>query len=267
MKDLILALEIGNTSIHLGFFTHPSPREHPKLIAQENILTAQALKFFKRWRHHRESLPFAGSRISSSVKLALMSSARPATDKIVEHWVKEVFRIKPLQARKDFRIPLSLMVDEPSKVGVDRLLNAFAAYHLTRKLTLVIDFGTAITLDIVSAQGEFLGGLIAPGLTSMTRTLHQDCALLPLIRPRPTKRAIGKNTEQAMQAGLYLGTIGLIRYLVQKISEELKRHPYIIATGGEAKLMKRDLPFVKKIIPDLTLQGLVLAYLTSGRTS
>lgn len=311
MKDLILALDIGNTSIHLGVFTYPSHRGIPELIARENILTEKAEKFLKQWQKRRPDLPrrqtdpcvgtpFTNPRIVSSVRLALMASTHPKSNALIEHWVKEVFRIKPLKVREDFKIPMPILVDEPSQVGADRLLNAWAAHYLTspdippRRVrdTLVIDFGTAITLDIVSKAGEFLGGVIAPGITSMARALHQDCALLPLIQPRPvdpvrsnpdTKcrdaspagwtsnrvdRAIGKNTEQAMQSGLYLGTVGSIQYLVQRISKELKKRPYIIATGSDARLMKPGLPFIKKIIPDLTLKGLVLAYLSAaGRES
>jgi type III pantothenate kinase len=274
VNDLILAINIGNSNIHFGIFSPSRDGGYHKesnLIAREKIPTTRAEQFFRSWRRERRLSPpnvFGAPKIISSVRQVLLASTHPTTDRLVTHWSKEVFGLKTLRAGRDFRIPMPVLVDEPGRVGVDRLLNTFAAYQITHKLTLVIDFGTAITFDIVSERGEFLGGVIAAGINTMARALHNDCALLPLIKPTVVDKAIGKNTEEAMQSGIYLGTVGLIKYLVEKITAELGKKPQIIATGGDAELLKPDpqgrrggdLPMIGQIIPDLTLRGLVLSH-------
>lgn len=268
MQGLILAIDVGNTNIHFGIFT-----DQRRLIAEERIPIERAEQFFHKWRKQVDSpLPHPEqtgqdpawakeTNIVSSVRTALIASTRPQTEPVLMKWSQKVFGIKPLKANIDFKIPLTVKLDEPEKVGVDRLLNGLAASTRIKKSVIVIDFGTAITFDIISEKGEFLGGVIAPGTNLMARALHQDCAFLPLIKPAITDSAIGKNTRAAMQTGLYFGSIGLVNYILEKILVELKYSPYIIATGGDAELFKPVIPLIKEVVPTLTLEGLILAYL------
>jgi type III pantothenate kinase len=270
----ILAISIGNSNCHLAVF------KEDKMVGR-GIISAEDIHKISANRHLK-----ALSR--AKIDRALMVSTNPRAEKYLVQWVKKSFGLKLLKAGRDFKVPMPVRVKEPGKVGMDRLLNAFAAYQKTKKLTLVIDFGTAVTFDVVSARGEFLGGAIATGLATMARALHNDCALLPLIKPTRAKKAIGKNTVEAMNAGVYLGWVGITKYLVERIREEAGKKLYVIATGGDAEQqrgataesrLKRGRPRspalrdeggaelvkgsrigIDEIMPYLTLRGLILAY-------
>lgn len=257
MSEIILAINIGNTHTRLGFFFLPKRGSKSlRIVASETILNERISEFLKDDKNLSSSI----LKLVSSVKIILLASTRPEINQHLENWSLKVFGLKPLKFQEDFKIPMRVLVKEPEKVGQDRLLNTFAVYQRFQKLAMVIDFGTAITLDIVSSQGEFLGGVIMPGITTMAKSLQENCALLPFIEPKPISRALGKNTQEAIRAGIYLGIIGSINYLIQQITAELNQKPWIVATGGDAALFKRKLPLVKQVIPNLTLEGLVLAY-------
>ena len=255
MKSLIMAISIGNTNITFGIYTDKN-----ELIAHDKIPNLRASRFFKDWKARKDSGQIASDKIVSAVSHVLTVATNPTVDRLVSHWVKDVFHLKPLRFRNDFTVPMPVLVKEPEKVGGDRLLNAFAAYKRTNALTLVVDFGTAITFNVVSGKGEFLGDAIAPGFNSLAKALHEDCALLPLVTPRITHTAIGKNTEDAIGSGIYFGALGLAANIIDKIISQLGKKPVVIATGGDTVLLKGQLPVIDEIIPDLTLIGLVQSY-------
>lgn len=253
MPDLLLAINIGNTNTQLGFFTSVN-----KPIILESASNQSLEQFFSQWpRGH-------GNELASSVRTVLMVSVNPRIENILEDWCKRLFKLSPLKTDRDFKIPIPILVDEPDKVGRDRLLNALAAYERVRQPCLVLNFGTAITFNVISGKGEFLGGAIAPGIKMMTESLHKNCAFLPLVEPAPAKTALGKNTQQAIQAGIYFGSAGLINSLIDKILAETKStlgpNPQILATGGDAEFVAPLVPRIKEIIPTLTLEGLILAF-------
>jgi type III pantothenate kinase len=150
---------------------------------------------------------------------------------------------------------------KPQTIGPDRLANALAAKHHFGAPVVVVDFGTAVTFDVVDRRGNYVGGIIAPGLAAMTDYLHEKTALLPRIKIREVKSAVGKSTEHAMLVGAVHGYRGLIRGLVAELKRELKspRLP-VIATGGYACLIASKLPEISRIEPDLTLEGLRLVW-------
>jgi len=145
----------------------------------------------------------------------------------------------------------------PNSIGPDRLANAAAVKHRFGAPAVVVDFGTAVTFDVVDRAGNYVGGIIAPGLAAMTEYLHEKTALLPRIKIRETKAVIGKSTEQAMMIGAVHGYRGLIRELLLALGRELKGGPLpVIATGGYAELMAAKLPEISAVDPLLTLEGL-----------
>jgi type III pantothenate kinase len=250
-----MAISIGNTNITFGFYT-----DDLKSVASDRIPNLNIKGLLKK--------PKAGSgfsKIVSSVKRVLIVSTNPAIEKVVSRWVKDIFDVKPLIFRKDFTVPMPILVKEPAKVGGDRLLNAFAAYKMANSTAIAIDFGTAITFNVVSGKGEFLGGMIVPGFNSMAKALHEYCALLPLVKPKVAHQAIGKNTEEAINSGIYLGITGLVTHLIEKITKELDKKPKIIGTGGDIGFIKGQLPIIDEFIPDLTLIGLIQAYMESKK--
>lgn len=161
-------------------------------------------------------------------------------------------------------LPIGIDYPLPDQIGADRLANAVAVHHQFGAPAIVIDFGTAVTFDVVGGpdQGEsaasYLGGVITPGLASMTEYLHRRTALLPQIDLAEPKSAIGKSTTEAMRAGAVYGYRGMIREILQAIQGELHDTPTIVATGGDAALISRGLPEVREVIPNLTLDGIRL---------
>ncbi|MEW6027057.1 MAG: type III pantothenate kinase [Planctomycetota bacterium] len=265
---MILAIDIGNTNTHLAFFSGPN-----KIIASESIPNTLLNKAFLS-----KVLEInGGNKIISKVKTVLVASTNPDVEPIIIEWAKKIFKIKPLKAGLDFDIPITNRTEAPDKVGKDRLLNALAARKIVsgNKPIIVISCGTAITFDVINNRGEFLGGAIAPGINMMAKALYQNCALLPWVKlPAKKPMVLGRNTQEAIISGVYFGGAGLVKNIVQELIKSLKIKPQslsIILTGGDAELVsaqvgsalgeKSSLPYKSKVIPDLTLKGLVWAYL------
>lgn len=158
--------------------------------------------------------------------------------------------------------PLGIGIDypEPGSIGADRLANAVACAALHGTPAIVVDFGTAVTFDVVSAQGHYLGGVIAPGLNAMTDYLHDRTALLPRVELAEPRRVVGQSTREAMLSGALHGYRGLIKEIVARVRAEAfpRRKPKIVATGGDAALITQGLPLFTAVDPTLTLQGLRL---------
>lgn len=157
-------------------------------------------------------------------------------------------------------LDLGVGVDYPAprSIGADRLANAAAVAHLYGYPAIVVDFGTAVTFDVVSARGDYVGGVIAPGLEAMTSFLYQRTALLPKLNLREPGRAIGKTTREAMMSGAVFGYRGLVREILIRVCREnfSRSKPKIVATGGYAKLIAGKLPEIEAVRPNLTLEGL-----------
>ena len=155
------------------------------------------------------------------------------------------------------KLPIAVDYPHPHQIGPDRLANA-AAISPLKQSAIVIDFGTAVTFDVVSAAngGTYLGGVIAPGLGALCNDLHQRTALLPRIDLAEPASAIGKSTEHAMQVGAVIGYRGLIREILSALSKELPEPPSIHATGGDATLITSGMPEITNVNPTLTLLGI-----------
>ena len=151
---------------------------------------------------------------------------------------------------------LSIDYPDPSKIGADRLANASATLLTHPGPSIVIDFGTAVTFDVISDSGAYLGGVIAPGTASLRDYLHQKTALLPAIQLSEPQSAIGRSTEEAMQVGAVIGYRGLIQGILQEVRRELGGTPTIFATGGDAQLIRAKIEDIKSIDPDLTMKGI-----------
>ena len=154
-------------------------------------------------------------------------------------------------------LPVTIDYPEPAQIGADRLANAAAVFAHTGAPAIVVDFGTAVTFDVVGAGGCYLGGAIAPGLASMTQNLARRTALLPQITLEEPASSIGKSTEEAMRVGAVIGYRGLIREILTAVAKDLGARPTVVATGGDADLISRGLPEVEEVVPDLTLQGIL----------
>jgi type III pantothenate kinase len=195
-------------------------------------------------------------------KLAVLSSVVPSKGDLIADFLapQPVLRVSS-------KVKLGVGVDypQPKTIGADRLANAAAAFAEFGAPVVVVDFGTAVSFDIVSAAGNYVGGVIAPGLEAMTDYLHQRTALLPKISLLEPPSAIGKSTKHAMLAGAVYGYRGLVRQILQEIGRELgiKKLP-VVATGGYASLIAAGLPEIKVVLENLTLDGLRIIGLLNG---
>jgi len=154
----------------------------------------------------------------------------------------------------------ALMVDRPDDVGADRLVNAVSAHQLYGGPLIIVDFGTATTFDIIDADGNYIGGVIAPGVNLSLEALHMAAAQLPRVAIQRTEKITGKATIEAMQSGIYWGYIGLVEGLVKRLQDEHGGGLTVIATGGLAGLFSEATDCIKHSDPDLTLRGLLAIY-------
>lgn len=193
----------------------------------------------------------------------IASSVNPAAATELQAVLQKVSSGPFLLARTDFPIPIAAAVDAPDRVGADRLLAALAAYRETSAATIVVDVGTAITVDSVDAAGRFLGGAILPGPTLAARSLHRYTAALPEVTFLPgaaVPESVGRNTEAAIRAGIVLGAAGAIERLVAEQRRILGPRTPVVATGGGLDILRAALSIIDIVRPNLVLEGLVAAY-------
>jgi len=191
-----------------------------------------------------------------TVRKVVVSSVVPAKNSTISKAAKKKAKVLWL----DWKLNLGVGIDypKPKSIGADRLANAAAVAELYGCPAVVVDFGTAVTFDIVSERRSYVGGVIAPGLEAMTNFLYQRTALLPRISLKEPRNAVGKSTLEAMLSGAVFGYRGLVKEILARIKAEQFPHKkvYVIATGGYARLIARDLPEIGVIRPHLTLEGL-----------
>lgn len=245
---MILLLDIGNTHTHLGLASGI------KIARQANIPTAG----WQTGEAERSIRRFVGRH---PLRGAVLCSVVPVTTPLVHLAVSRSWNLSPLELTPTTLRGLGIDYPRPRTIGPDRLANALAARYRLGAPVVVVDFGTAVTFDVVNRQGNYVGGIIAPGLAAMTDYLHQKTALLPRIRIKEIDHAVGKSTEEAMLVGAVHGYRGLIRELLLELKRELKATTLpIIATGGYAELMASKLPEIQAVDPLLTLEGLRLLW-------
>jgi type III pantothenate kinase len=249
---MILLFDIGNTHTHLGL------ADGRRVVKQINVPT-------RDWfagKARTAVVKFVGSKnVFGAVLCSVVPRATPFVRKAVGAlWKLDVLELTPKTLRG-----VGVDYPKPNSIGPDRLANAAAAKFLFGAPVVVVDFGTAVTFDVVDARGNYVGGIIAPGLAAMTDYLHEKTALLPRIKIREVKTAVGKSTEQAMLIGAVHGYRGLVRELIGELKRELcaKKLP-VVATGGYAKLIAAKMPEISAVEPGLTLEGLRLMWLANA---
>lgn len=246
---MMLLLDIGNTHTHVGLGGPRSLRILGDLPTSAwNDGNAPALLEALMGRRKPDLLCFC--------------SVVPQVNAAVTEWAHRLWPTAPLQLTPHTLRGVGIDYPKPDTIGQDRLANAVAARHHYGAPALVVDFGTAVTFDVVNRSGAYVGGIIAPGLSAMTDYLHEKTALLPRIRIRNPRRVVGRNTEEAMLSGAVFGYRGLVRGLILELRRELgvRRLP-VVATGGYARLIARGLPEIDAVVPGLTLEGLRLTAL------
>jgi type III pantothenate kinase len=243
---MILAVDIGNTNISIGCFSGKKLISH-FCVDNKSLINQKA------------TLPIKSPFLNES-KNILVASVNPDMESVFYKSLGEKHKKKILKIGREIKLRIPILVENPQIVGIDRLLNALAAYRRTKSSTIIIDFGTAITIDIVSKGGEFLGGLILPGIRTSAYALNKQTALLPEVDIKRPAKIIGKNVEDAIKAGIYFGTVGSVIHIIKELRRIYGDLKYTIATGGDAKTFKKDIPEIDKFLPCLTLEGIRLAF-------
>jgi type III pantothenate kinase len=242
---MLLALDLGNTSLSAGVFT--------------------AGRFVNRFKVPVGMFPMLADRLQRElgekdcrrISTAALASVNPSLACEVEATVPEVLPVAHfILLGRDLPIPVEARVDSPAEVGADRLLATLGAFRRVKDACIVVDLGTAITVDAVSAKGEFLGGVIAPGLRMSAAALHKGTALLPEVTPEPIDRVIGKNTVACIRSGLYWGAVAMIEGLVARVKKEHPAAKKVIATGGDAELIATQCAAFDEVVLDLVLEGI-----------
>jgi type III pantothenate kinase len=251
----LIAIDIGNTNIGIGLFLK-GEEQFVKSVPSE--ATAELTELLKSiW----EMIPVAKrSKEGKRDGVIVASSVKLASTELVRNIVKQTTGEKMLLVGKDVPFPIELSVNEPDKVGTDRVIAASAAYAVVEHAVAVADFGTAVTIDLVDDRGVFCGGVIFPGFEMSADALHNDTAQLPKVTVTKPQWPFGKNTIEAINAGLYYSAISSLQEIVRRYAEVLGTWPQTIITGSGAKLIKDDCEFIDNYVPDLVIKGIALAY-------
>lgn len=246
---MILLFDIGNTHTHVG-------------LADENRVRRQMDVPTREWSGGKAEAQVRRFVGRARVQGVSVCSVVPRCTQKVVTAARRNWKVSPYLLNSKTIQGVGIRYPRPETIGPDRLSNALAVRVLYGAPSLVVDFGTAVTFDVVNRAGEYIGGIIAPGLAAMTDYLHEKTALLPKIRIRDVKAVVGKNTEQAMLIGAVHGYRGLVKELIAELKSDLgTRSLPVVATGGYAALMARGVPQISDVNSLLTLEGLRLAWL------
>jgi len=261
---MLLVLDVGNTNTVLGVFARASkanpgdaddgPR-YERLLANWRVATVQRSTVDEYGVLFRNLFSMAGLE-ATEIHGIVISSVVPPLDPVLRQVCERYFNLKPLFIEPGVKTGMPVHYDNPAEVGADRIVNAVAAFEKYGGPCVVVDFGTATTFDCVSAKGEYLGGVICPGIGISADALFQRTARLPRVEIRKPARVIGSNTVGSLQSGLYYGYLGLVDGILELLLKEMGAETPGIATGGLGSMIGTGSKYIKHVDEFLTLEGL-----------
>jgi type III pantothenate kinase len=256
---VLLAVDIGNTNLAIGLFELDGGG-HPTALRADWRLDTRASRTGDEYAAlFAELFRLAGLELHA-VRAAIVSSVVPPALFPIEQLCRRHLRVTPLVVGPGMKSGMPILYENPREVGADRIVNAVAAHARWPQGAIVVDFGTATTFDVVTARGEYAGGVIAPGITVAADALFAATAKLPRVEIARPRAAIGRNTVASMQSGLVFGYAGLVDAIVERIKGEIDFAPRVVGTGGLAPLIAQETRTIQECDDMLTLQGLALLY-------
>ena len=251
----LIAVDIGNTNTTIALFL----QGREKFI--KSIPSRARTELIDCFKSLWSKIPVAkSSKEKKRDGVIVVSSVSPQQTDFIRQLIKQTLAEKVLLIGKSIPLPMDLSVDEPEKVGIDRIIAAAAAYAVVEDAVVVADFGTAVTIDLVDERGIFLGGVICPGFEISAKALKENTAQLPKINVTKPKSPYGKTTKQAINCGLYYSAVGTLEEIIRRYAEKIGKWPQTVITGAAAKIIKDDCQFIDSYVPNLVVKGIALAY-------
>lgn len=242
-----MLVDIGNTRV--GMASWYDKRLHPSRQLSLDELEAQPAWLTQAW----QDLPLESDR-----HVLVSSVSPPSLNRFAKLLDQHCAEAEILLIGRDVDLPIKAAVPEPDKVGTDRICAAAAAWQQVKGACVVASFGTALTIDLVSDDGMFMGGAILPGMATSARALHEHTAQLPQIQIEVPQEAWGTGTVEAIKIGIYCGLAGAVREITERYATQIGKWPPLLLTGGDAELFAGALDFASAVIPNLCLRGLAL---------
>ena len=251
----IIAVDIGNTNITIALYL----KDEEQFI--KSVSGGSREKLTDLFKSAWEKIPVAKSSTEGKRDgVIVVCSVKTDWTQLVREIVKDNLDEKVHIIGQDIPLPMTLWVDEPDKVGTDRVVSAAAAYAVVKDAVAVADVGTAVTIDLVDDKGIFLGGAICPGLDIGASALGEHTAQLPKVKITRPKEPYGKNTTDAINCGLYYSAVATVQEVIRRYAENLGKWPHTVLTGSAAEIIKDDCEFIDSYVPDLVVKGIFLAY-------
>jgi type III pantothenate kinase len=260
---MLLVLDVGNTNTVLGVFASSHAEEerpqnaplYDRLIAHWRVTTRQSSTVDEYGVLFRNLFSMA-SLEAERIHGIVVSSVVPPLDPVLRQVCERYFHTKPLFVEPGVKTGMPVQYDNPAEVGADRIVNGVAAFEKYGGPCVIVDFGTATTFDCVSVKGEYLGGIICPGIGISADALFSRTARLPRVEIRKPSRVIGTNTVGSLQSGLYYGYLGLVDGILELLLAELGKETKVLATGGLGPMIGTGSKYIKQVDDFLTLEGL-----------
>ncbi|WP_078429474.1 type III pantothenate kinase [Alkalihalobacterium alkalinitrilicum] len=255
---MIFVVDVGNTNIVLGVYDEDQLIHHWRIATSRDKTEDEFGMMVKSLFHDKDVA-------ITEIDGIIISSVVPPIMFALEKMCKKYFNIDPIVIGPGIKTGLNIKYENPREVGADRIVNAVSAIHMYGSPLIIVDFGTATTFCYINEEKQYMGGAIAPGVGISTEALYTRASKLPRIEISKPPAVVGKNTVNAMQAGIFYGYVGQVDEIVRRMKEQSSVEPRVIATGGLASLIGQESKTIEIVDPFLTLKGLQMIYLKNAR--